>query len=65
MDKKNTTATPLKTEYGYRRGDGFERYTDAWGLPLTKDEAATIAKDNRGYCLVAREVTSSRVVSIR
>lgn len=49
----------MHTIYGIRRPDG----TELWGLDMI--EAQFIVKSIYGYSILAREQTSSRVVSVR
>lgn len=61
----------MATEYGYRKGNGIERFSFNSDFlteeenRLTRDDAERIVKANPGYTLIAREVSEPRIVSIR
>lgn len=49
----------MRTEYGYRTPNGLERWCK------DRDQAIFLGADLPGFALIARDVSDTRVVSIR
>ena len=62
----------MLTEYGWRvnSNDGIRAHFDVWpnrdGMTtMTRDEIENTVKDNSDYTMIARDVSPTRVVSVR